>query len=776
MLLKDFTQVSISPFNAEEVFAEDDELRQDLKEKLDEAEEQFFSSEAPEGEELDEEEFFAKYIKSSSFIDATIERSTGSSYDLSLIPRSYVERQCEYLSGMLSTNYSYPGTISFGSFEIHKYINKRQRFFFGFRHEVETKKAVIFDREFGSKDLWDNKYSLPESMVSEFWESMARRIGNGFSGWQEGTSYFGSNQGQISGGTYYIVSSEEDFLEFCRDIMGDYVEAEAKRNPNTVLRAFYGALANATPATDARAHSAPEFWSAEGIEKTVNELIAENQISKSEVLEYAIQALSSEEDDRIRALRGFEYRITALEDQDAAFEEFIESISEHLPDEHKTTLNALIESNSINKKEMLKKAELLFREKDDVENYVRDEIIDEISEYLDTMTTGQDVEDRTPIITIDHADLKQMGIDKGVFLEEAPWKLIKLRAFELPEEGRVMRHCVGDKGMGYARAVHRGEIEIWSLRDRHNKPQFTLEVDANFHKEKPDESDLELSGVAAKRRATAVKQLKGKANRTPGFAEKASTDISRNAEVIVWKWILKKLHINPEGVLDFGACRIKPKPATEAITGSFRSSLSFDQPYQPSLTAINGYVLEAAALLSGARRKVPKKYTAGLGKTKTAKRKAEIRKRAEEPHTDPKSYRPFKTDVDKRTGKPIETKESQYTKDYRKKFGAATEVEAKSSGSEKLSKALKKKSEDSGIPVRILRQVYNRGLAAWRTGHRPGASQHAWGMGRVNSFIMKGKTWKTADADLAKKARAAKKVKAAIDTIDEVVALLGEDG
>jgi hypothetical protein len=46
-------------------------------------------------------------------------------------------------------------------------------------------------------------------------------------------------------------------------------------------------------------------------------------------------------------------------------------------------------------------------------------------------------------------------------------------------------------------------------------------------------------------------------------------------------------------------------------------------------------------------------------------------------------------------------------------------------------------------------------------------------MGRVNSFIMKGKTWKTADADLAKKARAAKKVSA---YVDEVVALLGEDG
>lgn len=188
------------------------------------------------------------------------------------------------------------------------------------------------------------------------------------------------------------------------------------------------------------------------------------------------------------------------------------------------------------------------------------------------------------------------------------------------------------------------------------------------------------------------------------------------------------------------------------------------------LDEVSGYLFEAEALLIDARSKVPKKYLAGLGKAKAAKRKAEIRKRSKESQTDPKSYRPFKTDVDKRTGKSIETKESQYTKAYRNKFGAATEIEAKASGGEKLSKALKNKSDDSGIPVRILRQVYNRGLAAWRTGHRPGASQHAWGMGRVNSFIMKGTTWKTTDADLAKKARSAKKLKASVGMVNKKVA------
>jgi hypothetical protein len=67
--------------------------------------------------------------------------------------------------------------------------------------------------------------------------------------------------------------------------------------------------------------------------------------------------------------------------------------------------------------------------------------------------------------------------------------------------------------------------------------------------------------------------------------------------------------------------------------------------------------------------------------------------------------------------------------------------------------ALKKKAKASGVPYSILKQVYNRGMAAWVTGHRPGATQSAWAFARVNSFLTKGKTWYGADADLAKKAR-----------------------
>jgi hypothetical protein len=67
---------------------------------------------------------------------------------------------------------------------------------------------------------------------------------------------------------------------------------------------------------------------------------------------------------------------------------------------------------------------------------------------------------------------------------------------------------------------------------------------------------------------------------------------------------------------------------------------------------------------------------------------------------------------------------------------------------EKQLAGLKKKSEKSGIAYGILKKVFDRGMAAWKTGHRPGATPHQWAYARVNSFITGGKTRTTADADL----------------------------
>ena len=67
---------------------------------------------------------------------------------------------------------------------------------------------------------------------------------------------------------------------------------------------------------------------------------------------------------------------------------------------------------------------------------------------------------------------------------------------------------------------------------------------------------------------------------------------------------------------------------------------------------------------------------------------------------------------------------------------------------------LKNKAEKSGMPYSILKKVYDRGMAAWRGGHRPGASQQQWAFARVNSFVTKSSgTWGGADKDLAKQVK-----------------------
>ena len=67
---------------------------------------------------------------------------------------------------------------------------------------------------------------------------------------------------------------------------------------------------------------------------------------------------------------------------------------------------------------------------------------------------------------------------------------------------------------------------------------------------------------------------------------------------------------------------------------------------------------------------------------------------------------------------------------------------------------LVKKADKSGMPYGILKKVYDRGMAAWKTGHRPGTTPQQWAFARVNSFITKGSgTWGKADKDLASQVR-----------------------
>jgi hypothetical protein len=133
----------------------------------------------------------------------------------------------------------------------------------------------------------------------------------------------------------------------------------------------------------------------------------------------------------------------------------------------------------------------------------------------------------------------------------------------------------------------------------------------------------------------------------------------------------------------------------------------------------------------------PAKYFSGLSRKKKATRKKEMRKFGAKSHKDPKAYVGFKTD------RGIKGKPSSYTQKFQAIFPAA--------------KSLKQKAVATGVPLSALKESYNRGMAAWRTGHRPGATEQQWGYARVHSLLTCGKTFSTTDSDIVRAARAKSK-------------------
>mgnify|MGYP001408654455 CR=1 FL=1 len=110
-----------------------------------------------------------------------------------------------------------------------------------------------------------------------------------------------------------------------------------------------------------------------------------------------------------------------------------------------------------------------------------------------------------------------------------------------------------------------------------------------------------------------------------------------------------------------------------------------------------------------------------------------------------KNYKPAPGDAG---GK---TKPSKHTKKYNQMFGK--EEYDSPYFNEKID-GLVKKADKSGMPYSVLKKVYDRGMAAWKTGHRPGTTPQQWAFARVNSFITKSSgTWGGADKDLAKKVK-----------------------
>lgn len=186
--------------------------------------------------------------------------------------------------------------------------------------------------------------------------------------------------------------------------------------------------------------------------------------------------------------------------------------------------------------------------------------------------------------------------------------------------------------------------------------------------------------------------------------------------------------------------------------------------------------------------KLPKQYL----KTNPKIMKKEIVRNKDKADNDPSAYKEWDADYKSGkagVGKPVKTKTSQYTKKYKEMFGESAEINAEQSimtyeemksisscfediimeeqiqekeivesrkmGKESpVYKALKKKSDKSRFPLGILKKVWDRGYAAWKTGHIPGTTPQQWAHARVNSFIVGGRTTEVGDKALYQQAKA----------------------
>ena len=136
----------------------------------------------------------------------------------------------------------------------------------------------------------------------------------------------------------------------------------------------------------------------------------------------------------------------------------------------------------------------------------------------------------------------------------------------------------------------------------------------------------------------------------------------------------------------------------------------------------------------------PKKYVSGLTDKQKKSHDRHLEKQGKKSDSDKSAYKQSPAD------KKAKTIPSKHTNKFKQMYG-------EDYLNEKIA-GLEKKAKKSGMPYSILKKVYDRGMAAWKGGHRPGTTPQQWAFARVNSVTTKSSgTWGKADSDLAKQVR-----------------------
>jgi hypothetical protein len=156
---------------------------------------------------------------------------------------------------------------------------------------------------------------------------------------------------------------------------------------------------------------------------------------------------------------------------------------------------------------------------------------------------------------------------------------------------------------------------------------------------------------------------------------------------------------------------------------------------------------------------VNENYFKGVSKSTASKKKAQMKKQADMDDDDPEAYKEMPGDKKGKKDQKTSKHTAKYHELYNESVNEADDDDKQSTkrgpiDNAKIEKALKTKADETGVPIGIIRAVMRRGMAAWKTGHRPGATQEQWGYARCNAFLTKGDgTWGKADKDLAKEVR-----------------------
>lgn len=616
----------------------DQEMIDSVDAFLEEARDSFMGSDAHYGEEESPvyNGISDVVTDNEAFLNMVISESNGTGFDLSKVPRELVKKNLEYTcSGESDRNQrrfstwgpfatAYPDDRDSPSLEWSYGLHGSRSIFFSEDHFPDMDLAALIPED-KAEAFWKDL-----AMELSSWKS--KRNKDPDFDWQESTGSLGDNHGWGVGDYYGLGSyDDEKFTEWCRDTFSEHVNKIIDSDPKAAYELF---LSSATLSDGVKAliqkgeDTEGDEWPTEEVmdfvvkyfeqedesarDEVVTELdnyllktydpeslvpeflsaaatfgqvwkaaIEDGFFTKEDIEELAGQWLDDGRSfDKRYGNNVGEHIIEELDryrfekDPGPAVETFVSEVTEALKKTSVGEAGANVVRKAIEEKEFSKKNVLEMAFNWSKGQWPKEALISELEDYADAIMKGAEIPEQDDLATISKAAITKLGITTGYLAEEGPFRLIKLRPQDLAAEGRRMRHCVGDSP-SYARGVADGSKEIWSLRDRNNKPHFTLEIDTGIHKYKPDASEVDdessNSHRWAKQRAQFVKQLKGKANRTPGFAERSSGSITKPEEVILWKWLLKKLHIHPDQVNDFSAARMPMPKAqrTEQLQASF---------------------------------------------------------------------------------------------------------------------------------------------------------------------------------------------------------------